>query len=150
MIVKNWSVLVLLFVYACGASAAKNKKEYTISPVRWVEEYDLPEEVFEETDQRESFAIEEGEVSPGFGICLSEPLALEYRGFRVSYINLRENYEADRTVWSAHRELYETKLQLAHEMIEDYTPNWWDKHDSKVLGFTGFLLGVAATVFVVR
>lgn len=148
---KVVSALLVVFVGCASVQkkTAETSKDYTISPERWVEMYGLPDEPVV-TSERGSFAISEGDVSPSDGICLSEQLAVEYRNFRNSYENIRSLYESDQTVWQAHREVYETKIQGAEAVIQDLEKpeTWWNKHDSQVLGFSGFFLGVLTTIAV--
>jgi len=80
------------------------------------------------------------------GISLSESRAARAKLFQIRYPELRRLYEADRMVWSAHRELYEERLQQADQKIRDMQPNWFERHAVQLGVVGGFVLGAALTV----
>jgi hypothetical protein len=68
--------------------------------------------------------------------------------YRIRYRELRSNYEADRKVWVAHRELYETRLGLADKAIRDLQPNWWERNAFTLGVFGGTTLGIVMSVAI--
>lgn len=140
---------ILLVCCSCATTQTGRvtEKTYFIDRDRWVEEQELPD-VPESTSVRGSFAISEGQESPHDAICLTEPLAVEYREFRIGYGYLHDLYLSDQTVWTAHREVYETKIQLLQDEVEDLQPTWWEKNDGHIMGAAGFILGTVATIAV--
>jgi hypothetical protein len=82
------------------------------------------------------------------GIAVSEERAYRDGLYRVRYKELRTTCEADRQVWGAHRELYEGRLKLADQAIQDLQPKWWDRHKFQIGTIGGIILGVAATVAI--
>lgn len=141
---------VLLVCCSCATTlqkAATTTPHPFIEQDRWVEEQEFPEEP-EEALVRGSFPISEGEVSPHDGVCLAESLAVEYREFRIGYGYLQDLYLSDRTVWTAHREAYETKIRMLDDEIESLEQSWWEKHDGPIMGAAGFVLGTVATIAV--
>lgn len=80
------------------------------------------------------------------GIAESEARAARNLLFRIRYPELRKVYEADRAVWAAHRELYETRLQDASKALHDAEPNWFQQHALQLGVVGGFVLGAAMTV----
>jgi hypothetical protein len=82
------------------------------------------------------------------GILSSEARAWRDGQFRLRYKELRLNYEADRKVWSAHREFYDAQSKADLKALQDAQPNWWDRNKF-TLGVTGgIILGVAASVAI--
>lgn len=82
------------------------------------------------------------------GIAVSEERAYRDGLFRARYRELRENYKADRMVWGAHRELYETRLEAADKVIQNLQPNWWDRNKLQLGLVGGVVLGIATTIAV--
>lgn len=82
------------------------------------------------------------------GILISEARAVRDAMFRIRYPQLREYYVADRQVWKAHRELYETQIESQREEIERLQPSWWERNDGTILAAVGVVAGVAVTVLV--
>lgn len=82
------------------------------------------------------------------GILMSEAKAARFGLYKVRYVELRKGYEADRAVWAAQRELYETRLKLADQEIQELQPGWWDKNKLSVGVIGGFILGTALTVAI--
>lgn len=143
---------LLIPVLGCGALSKKKSETpsgeyYAIDSDSWVERSELPEAP-KETTVRDTFAVSYGDVSPGSGVCLSEPLAYEYRNFRAGYKNLRSLYEADQLVWGAHRDVYETKIRAAEEALEEAQPSWWKRNDAQFVGVAGFIIGAATTIAI--
>lgn len=83
------------------------------------------------------------------GIAVSEERAFRDAKYRIRYRELRRNYEADREVWGAHRELYEERLKLADQAIQDLQPSWWDRHKFQLGVIGGIVLGVASSVAII-
>jgi hypothetical protein len=105
----------------------------------------LPPEPERASDTR-TFAIGKDQPAPFAAVCLNEELAGEYTQYKIRYQRLRQDYEADRIVWRAHREDYETTIQLADDHIDDLQPNWWEEHDGQVMGAIGLVLGACFAV----
>ena len=82
------------------------------------------------------------------GILVSEARAVRDAKYRVRYKELRKNYEADRVVWGAHRELYEERLKLADREIQDLQPNWWDRNKLQIGVVGGVIIGIATSVAI--
>jgi hypothetical protein len=82
------------------------------------------------------------------GISMSEEKAARLTLYKIRYPELRLNYKADRQVWKAHRELYETRLKLADEAIQKLQPGWWTRHKFQVGVVGGLILGAAATIAI--
>lgn len=82
------------------------------------------------------------------GIAMSESKAARFGLFKIRYRELREVLIADRKVFGAQREVYETRLQLADKAIRDLQPGWIDQHKAELGLIGGFVLGIA-TVLVV-
>jgi len=80
------------------------------------------------------------------GVSLSESRAARAQLYQIRYPELRRLYEADRMVWTAHRELYEERLQQADQKIRDMQPNWLERHSLQLGIVGGFILGAALTV----
>ena len=79
------------------------------------------------------------------GILVSEARATRDGYFRLRYKELRQDYEADRKVWKAHRSLYERQLQLDLSKIQAMTPpppTWWEQNSPTVIAVTGVTVGV--------
>ena len=91
-------------------------------------------------------AVEAGDEASFAGLLVSEAVAVRYDLLRVRYPELRVRYEQDRKVWAAHRELYETRLQLADKAIRDLQPSWWERNAVSLGLLGGVTLGVLATV----
>ena len=82
------------------------------------------------------------------GILLSEEKAWRVGLYQIRYRELRRNYSADQEVWGVHRELYETRLKLADQAIQDMQPGWWDRHKFQIGTVGGIIIGVAASVAI--
>jgi len=82
------------------------------------------------------------------GVSISEEKATRLALFKIRYPELRLNYQADRQVWKAHRELYETRLQLAADRIKELQPGWFQRHKFEIGIAAGFLVGAAITISV--
>jgi len=82
------------------------------------------------------------------GIALSEAKSARFGLYKIRYKELRVDYESDRKVWAAQRELYEKRLQLADQAIQDLQPTWWDRHKAEFGVIGGFMLGTVMTVAV--
>jgi len=82
------------------------------------------------------------------GIMVSEARANRDAIYRIRYREMRDTYEADRRVWSAHRELYEAQVQADREEIARLQPTWWERHDGTILTAVGVVVGAAITVAI--
>lgn len=89
---------------------------------------------------------EKGQTLTKSGILVSEARAARDALFRIRYPELRRNYEADRLLWQAHRELYEARLRAADEALKKAEPGWWQQHGPAVGMLGGFLVGAVLTV----
>jgi hypothetical protein len=89
---------------------------------------------------------EKGEELSRSGILVSEARAARDATFRIRYPELRRNYESDRMLWQAHRELYEARLKAADEALKKAEPGWWQQHGPAVGMLGGFLVGCVLTV----
>lgn len=91
-------------------------------------------------DQRVE-ALEAGDIAPFPGSLIGEGKAAKILNYKIRYVELRADYVADRKVWAAHRELYETRLVLADKAIKDLQPSWWDRNQLLFGVVGGVLLG---------
>ena len=82
------------------------------------------------------------------GIVVSEERAYRDALYRIRYRELRKTYGADRMVWSAHRELYEERLKLAGQAIENLQPSWLDRNKLQLGVVGGVVLGIATSVAI--
>jgi hypothetical protein len=82
------------------------------------------------------------------GIVISEERAYRSALFRIRYVEIRKTFDADRMVWSAHRELYEERLKLAGQAIEDLQPSWFDRNKLPLGVVGGVVLGIATSVAI--
>lgn len=82
------------------------------------------------------------------GIIISEERAYRAALYRIRYREMRKTYGADRMVWSAHRELYEERLKLAGQAIEDLQPGWIDRNKLPLGVVGGVILGIATSVAI--
>lgn len=83
------------------------------------------------------------------GIAMSEAHAARTALYKIRYKELRVDYVSDRKVWGAQRELYEKRLQLADQAIQDLQPSWWDRHKAEFGVIGGFVIGAMVTVAIV-
>jgi len=82
------------------------------------------------------------------GIQVSEARANRDALYRIRYRELRDTYDADRMVWSAHRELYEAQVAADREEIARLQPSWWEQHDAEIMAAVGVVVGAALTVAI--
>lgn len=94
-------------------------------------------------------AIEQGKVARAAGILESEERAWRNGKYRTRYPDLRKSYEADRGVWTAHRELYEARHADDVKKLEAAQPNFWERHAPELCLIGGFLVGAAVTMGIV-
>jgi hypothetical protein len=92
--------------------------------------------------------LEQGDPAPFAGLIFGEGRVYRDGLYRIRYRELRSNYEADRKVWVAHRELYETRLGLADKAIRDLQPNWWERNAFTLGVFGGTTLGIVMSVAI--
>lgn len=155
----SWKLSVAALAFVVGCGAARPPVSYTIPERRWIEAEPLPADVATEPLPGPVHGLE-SDVAPyepglvpgdeGYvdwtGLVVSEARARRDALYRIRYRELRAFYEADRRVWVAHREAYETRLQLAADRILSLEPSWWDQHDGEILGILGAVLGAAAVI----
>jgi len=80
------------------------------------------------------------------GLLASEGWAVRAGFYRLRYRELREHYEADRSVWRAHRVLYESTHAENLRRMEAARPSWLVRNAFPIgLGAGLILGGVAAT-----
>lgn len=85
---------------------------------------------------------------PRSGIAISEARAWRDAQYRIGYQELRRNYEADRQVWVAQRDLYEAQIQADAQEIERLQPSWWSLHRGEILATVGVIAGTALAIGV--
>lgn len=83
------------------------------------------------------------------GILSSEAHAARDGYYRLRYRELRTFYEADRTTWSAQRELYEALHRQDAETIQRLQPSWFDRNALPLGIAAGFLLGAGGITAIV-
>lgn len=103
----------------------------------------LPEGI---PDDQRVEAIEQGVAAPFPGVLMGEGRAARLSLVSTGYDEMRVLYEQDKKVWTAQRELYETRLALADKAIHDLQPSWWTQHAFSLGLVGGLTLGVAAAV----
>lgn len=160
----------LLLVLACvTACASPRVVAPTVAESHRVETEPLPPDP--ETEKLEGSAPDEdwieplepgscvdvsGKPLPGItrpcparaGIAMSEARAARFGLFKIRYKELRINYVSDRKVWAVQREVYETRLKLADQAIQDLQPDWWDRHKGEFGVIGGFIIGAAISVSI--
>lgn len=82
------------------------------------------------------------------GIETSEARAARDAMYRIRYPELRKTFEADRAVWAAHRELYETRLEDASKALRAAEPNWFQRNAFQLGTVGGFILGAGMAVAI--
>jgi len=92
--------------------------------------------------------VSEGPCPDVSGILVSEARAARDAMYRIRYVELRRVFEADRRVWSAHRELYEAQIVEYRQELIRLQPGWWDEHKGEILAVVGFVTGAVLTVIV--
>lgn len=102
----------------------------------------LPEGI--PNDQRVE-PMEKGDKATFDGLLIGEGKAAKFERYNSRYKELRVDYLADRKVWAAHRELYETRLIQADKAIHELQPSWWDRNAASLGVIGGLVLGVAMT-----
>lgn len=164
----NRYILVLSFLLASCASRAQVVPTVPESALKRVEEQDLPPDPKQEklpdglpkgdwiiSMEKGSCVNEDGVMVNDYpcpdkdGILSSEERAYRDGLFRIRYKELRENYQADKELWKVHRELYETRLQLAAQAIEDLQPSWWDRNKLQLGMVSGIVLGIASSAAII-
>lgn len=83
------------------------------------------------------------------GILSSEARAVRDGMYRIRYRELRTFYEADRTTWSAQRELYEALRHQDQATIEAMRPTWWDRNALPLGVAAGLVLGVGTMTAII-
>jgi hypothetical protein len=160
--------LVLLLVLA-SACAGVRPLEPTVRPEKRIEnvplppdpeveklEGDIPPDEWVEPLEEGLCIDAQGRVLPDApkpcparsGVSMSEAKAARFGLFKIRYIELRKLYVADRSVWTAHRELYEERLKLADQAIQDLQPTWWDRHKGEFGMIGGFVIGTVVTITI--
>ena len=152
------AIALLCLLSGCAHASTPPTIPHTIPEERWVEARNLPPDPHTEAlppntpgDESQVAPYEPGDPgNPRWpGIVESEARAQRDALYRIRYAELRRWYEADRQVWVAHREAYETRLQLASERIQELQPSRWERHRGAILGASGFLVGVATSILIV-
>ena len=82
------------------------------------------------------------------GLLVSEERAYFNALYRTRYGEIRKIFGADRSVWGVHRELYESRLELADREIQNLQPSWWDRHKFQFGVVGGIVLGITASVAI--
>ena len=155
---------VILLVGACASAPAARP---VVPESRRAEQKPLPADPAQEAlpeglaagewavpvEAGECVPVGEGEPAKGpcpvqAGVLISERKAARVALYKIRYVELRRTVEADRIAWGADRELYETKLQLALDEIEELQPTWWDENKGTALLAVGFLAGGIIAVVV--
>ena len=148
---KTLTALILVaFLSGCAATPPPI---VTIDLDRRPEVDDLPADVSkmklqlgEGVPTKEEVFLQDDGCHEGEGLCVSEAWAVRSGLYRIHYRELRVACQEDKNVWKTHRELYETKINLANDTIRDMAPTWWDHHKLELGLLGGFLLGVGTTV----
>lgn len=83
------------------------------------------------------------------GILSSEARAVRDGFYRIRYRELRTFYEADRTTWSAQRELYEALRRQDQATITRMQPSWWDRNALPLGVAAGLVLGVGTMTAII-
>jgi hypothetical protein len=171
-------LFIVLALLAMGCGAAQTAVRPLVAEDRRPEARELPIDVRDEllpdgtpTEPGEDYVMpvtagecipehgmtvppsDEEQVIPGpcptqDGILVSEARANRDALYRVRYRELRDTAEADRRVWSAHRELYEAQIAADREEIANLQPTWWERHDGTVLTAVGVVVGAMITVAI--
>lgn len=93
-------------------------------------------------------ALEVGDKVAKAGIEISEYRAATDLVYRLRYDELRSLYEADRSVFRAHRELYE--VQCARLTKENKKlDNWWSRNKLECGVIGGFVIGAGMSIAIV-
>jgi len=122
---------------------------------------DLPESYVEPIEMGQCIPVygttvppsEEEQTIPGpcpeqSGVFVSEARANRDVIYRIRYREMRRSYEADRQVWSAHRELYEAQIAADRDEIENLQPTWFEQHDGEIMAAVGVVVGAAIAVAI--
>lgn len=162
-------LVVVLFAIGCGAAQTPEVRPL-VAEDRRPEARELPEDVRDESLpegtpvtpgedyvmpieagqclNEEGVVVAAGPCPDQSGIMVSEARANRDALYRIRYREMRDTYEADRRVWSAHRELYEAQIVADREEIAELQPTWWERHDGTVLTAVGVVVGAAITVAI--
>lgn len=160
---RPWSVWLLLALMGCRAAV---QPPPLVSATRSPEARALPPDPAEEplppgTPPEETIEpLEAGSCYDGrglrspaavacpsnSGLLVSEGRAVRDGFYRIRYRELRTLYVADRTTWSAHRELYEALRVRDQAEIQRLQPSFLDRYGLAVGLTAGFLLGVGGTL----
>lgn len=148
---RTFLSLTLVLLIGCATPAAY-VPTVAVSPTKRVEMQPLPPDPSTEALPAGTPAgewlepLEKGQPASKSGLLTSEARATRDGLFRIRYPELRRNYEADRMVWQAHRELYEERLKAADEALKKAEPGWFQQHAFQLGVVGGFLIGAATTV----
>ena len=149
----NTRAVALLLLPVLVACAPRYTTPPTVPPGESrVEDQTLPPDAQTEPlpegipDDQRVEPMEEGQPAPFPGVLLGEGRSARLSIVDSRYDELRVRYEQDRRVWSAQRELYETRLALADKAIRDLQPSWWQRNALSLGILGGVTLGVLATV----
>lgn len=127
-----------------------------IPPARWIESTtvlppDPAQEPIPADMPKGDFLdpISKDDPSPRDGYVLSEERAHRDALYRVRYKQIAAYYSADRSIWEAHRSLYEQMHERDVEELRKLAPTWWSQHQGTLCALGGMLLGSALTVGIV-
>lgn len=163
-------LLILMFVvFGCGATTSSEHRPI-VAEDRRPEARDLPPDAVIEplpagvpTEPSENYVMPfesgfcisgdgtdraEGPCPLISGIVVSEARAMRDATYRIRYPELRQLYQSDRQVWTAHRELYESQIVADREEIERLRPTWWERNDMAIGIAIGLVTGAAITVAI--
>ena len=149
--------LALILIAALVGCAGRQSPEpnYTIAKTRWVETEELPPDPATEElagdppgaeDDVEPYEPRDPHNPSWAGVVVSERRAARDGLYRIRYKEIRARYDADRQIWTVHREAYEVRLNLAETRILELQPTWWDDHKGLVLGLSFFVVGVGTAM----
>ncbi len=160
---------VILMLLVTGCATVPVAPTVLLNPAKYVEARDLPpdpalEALPPETPKGEWVeALEAGACADSSGKALSgapkpcparsgllvseERLARDLL-FRTRYTELRRVFEADRIIWSAHRELYEARIRQTEEALNKAQPNWFQQNALQIGVVGGFIIGAAMTIAI--
>jgi hypothetical protein len=147
----KYAGFVFIF-FVAGCAAVPVRGDPTFSQSHRVETIPLPEDperiAIPSNIPKEEWleAQEAGVLAKRSGILVSEARAYRDGLFRISYRELRAIVMSEQSVWAAHRELYEERLQQADRKIRDMQPDWFTRHEGQLGVVGGFIVGASLTV----
>lgn len=158
----------LLLVVCMSGCATLQPVPLTVPEEKWVENNALPEDPKEAkvaapdgewaapenegdcTDKNGKPVSDAPKPCPAKGgVLISEGLAARFKLYQQDSKALRALYLADKLVWMAQRQLYETKLRMAGEAAQQNRPNWFQQHAAELGILFGLIIGAGAAVGIV-